>query len=233
MENQIENRSELFPLVSHFPNGVKQDIPRLLHLIWVGDALQPAYVDLHLNEWRQLMPDWTVRLWTNADITENNFDLPYLNLINSAEKGAQKADIMRYLIVFKYGGVYMDTDIKPHRSLDPLVTLGRSFIICHDIYITWAYVACAFFAAPAEHPILEYAARLCLSATLNTNDVHLQTGPRIFGEAIAMADYLEPCVLLHHQYLYRNIIGDQGVDGKPITENTLQRFGNHFYAHDW
>jgi mannosyltransferase OCH1-like enzyme len=100
-------------------------IPNLLHMIWVGEKEAPDYVGKHYDQWKTLMPEWTVRLWTNADLPEGEFPAAILPRIAEAKKGAQKADIMRYFIVYKYGGVYMDADVVPHRSLDPVV-------LCHE-----------------------------------------------------------------------------------------------------
>jgi Glycosyltransferase sugar-binding region containing DXD motif len=38
---------------------------------------------------------------------------------------AHKSDVMRLRAVLKYGGIYMDTDVLPFRSFDPLLNTGR------------------------------------------------------------------------------------------------------------
>lgn len=208
-------------------------IPRLLHLIWVGDRLPPAYVQPQVEQWRQLMPNWTVRLWLNQDINESEFQSNILQRIRACRKGAQKADIMRFEILRKYGGIYLDTDIRPHRSLEPILSLDASFVVCHDIPVTWSYIASAFFASIPDHPILLYAQRLCLGVPINTEDIHMHTGPRLLGEAIACTELSELTALLDYRYFYRNIIGDLDITEKRVTQDVPERFGNHFYAKDW
>jgi len=179
----------------------------------VGDAPMPSYLIEGLETWRSLMPTWKIRLWTNDNISEFPLDL-----VNKAEKGAQKADILRYMIVEKYGGVYVDADIIPHRSLEPILALGEA-VVCHDNDLTWNYIINAFFAAVPHHPMMKKACELCLTAELNTPDIQLKTGPRLLAEAIHQAD-TENVVLLPMKFFYRN----ESYDG---------RLGCHLFAKQW
>lgn len=195
----------------------KEYIPSILHMIWVGPEDPPSYCMENYQRWKELMPSWTVRLWTNADIEE--FPKGVADTIHTANKGAQKADIMRYTIMETYGGVYMDADVTPHRSLDPIRTMGK-VVLCHDLPITWAYIAIGFFAAVPHHPLFQKACELCRKAKLNTPDIHLHTGPRILGEAMSVFDTHEKVVVLAPRFLYRNA----AFEG---------RFGTHTYAKHW
>jgi len=199
-------------------------IPRLIHLIWVGDAPMPDTFLPYVESWHALMPDWHVHVWTNEDITTKQFPEKAVNLINSAEKGAQKADIMRYFIIERYGGVYVDADIVPNKSLEPLLNSFESskLIVCHDIPLTWNYVINAFFAAAPHHPVLKTACDMCYDTILNTEDIHLKTGPFLLGHAInnTPTDTNEKHILLPTNMFYRNA-------------NNSERFGQHMYAKNW
>jgi len=180
------------------------------------------------------MPDWKVRLWTNKDINENEFPPDALEKIRNSIKGAQKADIMRYFIVYKYGGVYVDTDIRPCRSLDPIINMGRQVVACHDHpRVDWPYIINAFFASIPNHPLIAYVCRLALGANVNHGNVAYETGPRIFGEAIWRVKSNEKYAMLHMFYFYRNLNG-QAIDNYVYrNDNFENRFGEHFYAASW
>ena len=190
-------------------------IPRLLHMIWVGGAA-PEYFWENAFKWRMLMPHWTVRLWMDADLA--SVPEPVRNAVNSSNCGAQKADILRYWIVYEHGGVYADADIVPHRSLDPIIALGARVVVCHDLDIVWSYVACAFFAAAPKEPLFERASLQSLSVAYNTPDVHMKTGPRLFGECLEAVE--GKYTLLPANMLYRN-------------EGNSLRYGTHTYARSW
>lgn len=202
-------------------------IPRKLHLIWVGDSDAPDYAKTNFDTWKSLMPDWDCKLWVNEDITSDVFPV---DLVHSATKGAQKADIMRYFILKKFGGVYMDTDVTPHRSLEPIVHMG-DFVACHDMEITWRFVSTGFIACVPEHHIIAKVCDRCHTATLNTYDVHMQTGPRLFGDVVV--DYPQEVVFLSTEHFYRNVKGDVWLDRSTRVDDVEHRFGNHFYAKCW
>lgn len=207
-----------FFTVSPVPNI----IPRILHIIWVGNN-PPSYVDKNIDMWKNLMPSWVVRKWTDCDINTNEFPENIVQLLSTVEKGAQKADIMRYFIIEKYGGVYMDTDVTPNKSLEPMVSSfeNAKLILCHDIPLTWEYISIGFFAAVPHHPVLQMACSMCSSVSLNTSDIHLKTGPFLFGQAVAYAkNDGEKYYLLPTKYFYRNY-------------EFNERFGTHFYAKMW
>ena len=201
-------------------------IPKLLHLIWVGPNDRPLTMTSYINSWQALMPTWTVRLWTNADVTETEFPEAF-SVLCKANTGVQKADIMRYFIIRKYGGFYIDADVEPHKSLEPLVM--HDIVVCHDLEITWPYVASAFFGAVPDHPVLSKCCDLVARATLNTNEPHMHTGPRLFGEAVISYD----AFVLPIQSFYRNKTGQTWIDGLPVTCDFDDRFGSHLYAKQW
>jgi mannosyltransferase OCH1-like enzyme len=196
-------------------------IPRILHLIWVGPPM-PTNVLEYIQEWKALMPDWTIRIWGNEDISETNFPEHIVAKILSCKKEAQKSDIMRYFIIEKYGGVYVDTDVKPHRSLDPIRYMRSDVVLCHDNDLTWEYIINAFFAAVPNHPLMNLACEYASNANLNTPDIHMYTGPRLLGEAVKN---LPPSngskyLLLPTHYFY-------------VNEWNNNRFAQHLYAHSW
>ena len=91
-------------------------IPKIIHQIWVGPHPFPNKCKVLQKTWKKHHPDWKYKLWTDADVKE-------LDLINEAayEKAknyGQKSDILRYEILYKYGGLYVDTDFECFRAFD-------------------------------------------------------------------------------------------------------------------
>ena len=198
------------------------DIPRILHIIWVGDRKPPGYALENIEKWKQIMPHWKIIFWTNNDITTKHFPLNIIYLLDKVIKGSQKADIMGYYIMEKYGGVYVDTDVTPHHSLEPLITQvpDAEAILCHDLDLTWPYISTGFFAAIPNHPVFKSAAEMCNHVTINTEDLHMTAGPRLLGRAVESTKFPTKTVLLPTKMFYRNL----DYDG---------RLGNHFYAKEW
>ena len=118
-------------------------------MIWVGADPAPPFVGEYFQGWKTLMPEWDLRLWTNEDIHSTEFSEDYQRLIDSARQGAQKADIMRYYILWKHGGIYMDADVEPHRSLEPLLATKKRLLLCHDLKDYMALYRHRVYSGPA------------------------------------------------------------------------------------
>lgn len=160
-------------------------IPLKFHMIWVGDKDIPEYAIRNFLNWKKMMPHWEERLWTNKDINNTEFPEEAISKINEAKTGSQKADIMRYFIIEKYGGFYIDMDTIPLRSLDPLVYLGSNIILYHDNDLTWQYMCNSPIGACQHHPVLIKACKEVLNADLSNAEVHMTTGPRFWGEIVS------------------------------------------------
>lgn len=197
-------------------------IPMKFHMIWVGDTLVPEYAIQNFLGWAKLMPHWEPFFWKNDSLTTDNFSQEVLDKVNEAKKGAQKADILRYYIIEKYGGFYIDTDTVPIRSLDPLIYLDSNLVLYHDNDLTWEYICNSPFGAIPHHPVVKEACKRVLQAQLNTEDIHFKTGPGMWGTVIseiAPSDGTKYSIL--HYTLFSNF------------HNPPDKLGTHTYAASW
>jgi mannosyltransferase OCH1-like enzyme len=197
-------------------------IPLKFHMIWVGDKDIPEYAIVNFLNWKKMMPHWEERLWTNKDINLNEFSQEVIDKINQAKYGAQKADIMRYYILEKYGGFYIDMDTTALRPLDPLVYIGDELILYHDNDLTWEYIINNFIGTIPHHPVLKEACRMVINTELNTEDVHMKTGPFLWGHAVSQVppESGKKYTLLDSTFFSKFIEYDQ-------------KFGIHQYARSW
>jgi mannosyltransferase OCH1-like enzyme len=95
-------------------------IPRVLHMIWLGGRPLPASARACLQSWRREHPEWEIRLWTDEDA-------PRPPAVARARNLSEAADIIRYAIIRDHGGVYVDTDVECLRPIDELLTGVRAF----------------------------------------------------------------------------------------------------------
>lgn len=84
-------------------------IPKILHIIWISDKALPITVKSWSNEFKKEYIDWEVKIWRDEDIER-------LGLINKREYDNMKqlcgkAQIARYEILYRYGGMYLDADM--------------------------------------------------------------------------------------------------------------------------
>ena len=100
-----------------FTTPQARQIPKIFHQVWLGDKSFPAEAQAYQETWRRLHPDWEWRLWTEADL--GGFESRWA-LTNAAHL-SQRSDIIRYEVLRRFGGVYLDTDVECRRNIEPLL----------------------------------------------------------------------------------------------------------------
>ncbi len=128
-------------------------IPRVLHRVWVGPAEMPAAQVEFGRGLERLHPSWATRLWTEADLEE-------LAVTDADRRRARSAselsNVMRYEVLHRYGGVYLDTDVECRRPLDNLLA-GVSAFAALELP---GRVGTAVLGSVPGHRAFERAARL-------------------------------------------------------------------------
>jgi mannosyltransferase OCH1-like enzyme len=94
-------------------------IPRVIHHVWVGDPM-PDRLTAYVRTWRDLHPGWDHVMWSSFDWLDNQ------HLYDNAEAitphvGQLRADLARYEILHRHGGVYVDCDMEALRPIDDLL----------------------------------------------------------------------------------------------------------------
>ena len=92
-------------------------IPKNMHFIWIGNNQIPSTYIQYIQSWIMHHQDWTFYLW-------NDNNLPTLinkELFEHVNTYAQKADILRYEILYQYGGIYIDCDFLCVKNIESLL----------------------------------------------------------------------------------------------------------------
>ena len=100
-------------------------IPKKIHQIWLGEKSIPRICKKWMNSWKDLNPQWEYKLWDEKNIKELNVE--DLNVYSKKFNPGYRSDILRYVILKKFGGMYVDTDFECLKSL-PTNILQYKFI---------------------------------------------------------------------------------------------------------
>lgn len=111
-----ENYERLKP--SKIPLNSKITIPKIIHQIWMGNEPMPDNYKYYLETWKQYHPSWEIKIWDKEAVLRENF--PDMDLFLLARSHAEQADLIRYEILRRYGGLYIDTDIECFTNFDDL-----------------------------------------------------------------------------------------------------------------
>lgn len=93
-------------------NSLNGKIPLIIHQTWKTKNIKEPKFIKGVESWKKLNPEFEHILYDDKDclnfITKQYPE--YREFYESLELPVQKADIFRYLIIHKYGGIYTDID---------------------------------------------------------------------------------------------------------------------------
>ncbi|MBW3096003.1 glycosyltransferase [Pseudohoeflea coraliihabitans] len=217
-------------------------LPRIIHQTW-RDKHVPAELG-DPGSWRALNPGWDYRFWTDDDLLEffetERPDL--LNLYLSYQRPVQRADLARYCLLARYGGIYADIDTRCVGSLEPLVGETRA-VLCaeppaHDEPARVRGLERLWFngtmASPPGHPLWDQVIDLCQRmAFRHAHDVLETTGPLILSAAVAQS--ADPSGLaLNSSGLFAPLAVDGGYCDDPAFGPYGQlRLSQHLWKGTW
>ena len=169
-------------------------IPKIIHQTWKNRIL-PTEFKKWSETWKQMNPEFIYLFYTDKDITKfitKNYP-EYLDLFESLV-GIEKVDVFRYLVLHKYGGVYVDMDCECLKPIGGLLNLFGNNLITGYEYETPVQYLQWFIACPAGCPtmieLVEEVRRRSWykwfkSFTLTENQlVYWFTGPEMYTDTL-------------------------------------------------
>ena len=128
-----EDRDRLAFFESLCKNRTKplNEIPQVLHVVWLGPKIFPAQSLSCLRSWMSCHPGWQLKFWTDQRYCPpfssmqvcplENFPLQeYANLYYSAQSIDERSLILKYAILLDQGGICIDPNAECLSSLEPL-----------------------------------------------------------------------------------------------------------------
>jgi GT2 family glycosyltransferase len=217
-------------------------IPKLIHQTWhspiyTSDAGSP-------ESWKDFNPDWSYRLWTDDDLDDFvAAEYPdFLDLYRSYPHPVQRADLGRYMLLHRFGGLYADMDTDCLAPLDPIAGENR-VIICEEPRQHWGPALALgldrlFFngtmASPAGHPFWKHVidmAWTCRHAA--SKDVLSSTGPLMFSGA-TLSWPAQSDLSLNSCHLFAPAGNDGENANDPVTgDHAALRLSRHNWAGTW
>lgn len=127
-------------------------VPPTFHTIWLGDKPMPAEYARFQRGWLDRHPGWTLRHWTEDNLPA---DLTRREIYETLRLPAERSDMLRLELLWRFGGVYLDTDLECLRPLDELIDGVECFV--GDLHP--GRVQNALIGSVAGHPMLAQAIR--------------------------------------------------------------------------
>ena len=114
--------------------GTEPLIPKILHQTWNDYFIPKPAVPFVKSIIRQ-HPNWQYWFWTQADIQcyIKQKHPEFTSLYNDYDAMIYKTDVMRYFLLYDYGGFYLDLDVEALKPLDVWAHIS-SCILSHETY---------------------------------------------------------------------------------------------------
>lgn len=103
-------------------------IPKTIHQIWYSNEPMPKLFEVTNSSWRKHNTTYSYKLWLKTEIDDlvDKFE-EVKTAFNNRLYDIQKIDIVKYLILYTYGGVYVDID---YECLKPISDLINKKSLC-------------------------------------------------------------------------------------------------------
>jgi mannosyltransferase OCH1-like enzyme len=182
-------------------------IPKNIFQSWYTINLHPT-IQKHINKIKIMNPDYNHKIYTDDEIdafVNENFPGIIANCYNKLNIIVAKVDFWRYLILYKYGGIYLDMDSSINQPLNQLIKDTDEAIITAEknpnVFVQWALIF------NKEHPILKKTIDLIIeniSYNKYPNDIHRMTGPSVFSEAVNFVHINNNGRKIRHNLIHKN-----------------------------
>lgn len=236
------------------------EFPKIIHQIWIQGADKiPNKFDENINYNKKYNPDWEYIIWDEDTITKllKNYNPQWLETYYTLPYLHHKADFGRYVILYIYGGIYIDMDAYTIKSLDSLVQIYKNYdlLVSHvntnpvENYIaTWQSDILinngVILSKPNNQIILKIIDSIVKEPNCKQYDsrytcIQRITGPKKFSSMIyknldpkvkiLSYDYFEPCILSHCN-ITKNTYVIHKHEGSWYSENLKKFFEVYMYT---
>lgn len=225
-------------------------IPKIIHQTWKNENLPKAFQRLS-NTWRDMLPNWEYRLWTdemNREFVRTHYP-DFLKKFDGYPKNIQRADAIRYLLLQTYGGLYVDLDfecLKPDfvSLLEDADFVAGKEPYAHARRYGIEYIICnALMASVPGHPFVDYVCWRMMNhphgwKVRHGGDILSSTGPFLLTDSYRKFSHKENLRIIEPQYLYPVCLGES----KLIIENRVspemaarmnKAYAIHYFCGTW
>lgn len=199
-------------------------IPKIIHQMWKNNVIPEKWINA-VNKCKNL--NYQYILWTDEKMNEFvriNYPLFY-NVYKSYKYNIQRVDAFRYLVIYKYGGIYIDMDIECKTNLDSL--LHYDIVFAKSLNIGQSYTN-SFFMSKKEHPFFKY----CINNLENNKNSY-----KYFGKHLHVMNSTGPLFLTkminNYSYNLTNsyILTKEQFGGDCSVCNENDCIGGIFFKH--
>lgn len=194
-------------------------IPHIFHNIWYdfgnGTSPPPKYLK-YIEEWKKFHPDAEFMFWDmekSQKLLRDHYP-EYLDFFNNYKRIIYQVDVIRFFILHKYGGAYLDMDLQCKKNIYPLLD-NNKVLIAKDGYALFQFLSNYFMASEPGNPFwkaamdesVEKQKTFVHSETPSTLGVCYITGP-LFLYQVYLSYLKKEDITLLQLYCINNVVSN-------------------------
>jgi mannosyltransferase OCH1-like enzyme len=114
-------------------------IPKIIHQTFFNGESLPSEIINNIDKLKILNPDWEYKFYDDAaifDFIKKNYGDEMLNHIKkiNPKYSIVMADLFKYLVMYKLGGLYLDIKSTASRPLNQIIKSDDAFLISQLVY---------------------------------------------------------------------------------------------------
>ena len=165
-------------------------IPKIIHQCWIGPHKKPERL---MKTWKEMNPTWQYVEWDNKKVSDfklvnqKHFDA-YDSIQQNKWNG--KSNILRYEILFRYGGVWIDADTGCVNPLEDFFLDNDSFCSYENEKARTGLLAQGFLGATKENELMRLLIEeLSKKEKLNYIASWISSGPQFITDIVKKYKY--------------------------------------------
>ena len=206
-------------------------IPHLLHQVWLGSEYPEKYRGI-AGKWIKMHPGWKYKLWTDENIKEL-FPLYNQEHFDKCTNNGEKSDIIRYEILYRFGGIYFDTDYECFKSFEILTHCYDFIGGLEPFNISALFTGNALIGCAPGHPIIDTCIKT-LKAYRSYEKLTMRTGPAHLTRAIMKTGYSKNMMIFPVGYIYPFSRYGKKIERSRANEYIYEEsLGIHYWWGSW
>lgn len=185
-------------------------IPKIIHQLWIGPKTRPSKF---METWKDKHPDFEYIMWNEDEIKNRGLKLECLNRVNEIEEINGKADIIRWEILYHYGGLFLDADSICIEPFDQLINKGSPFAGYENENVRKGLVATGTMAFTKNHPLplmaIQWMKQNEVSRAKTGKMAWLNVGPGLLTGLLNTGNFKDVKILPSYYFLPKHASGIQ------------------------
>jgi len=183
-------------------------IPKIIHQIWIGPKPAPTTL---MDTWKNKHPDFEYIFWNEQEFVKRGMIFECQHKINEIEEINGKADIIRWEILYKYGGVFLDADSICIEPIDNELLSKPCFAGWEQEQVRPGLIATGTMGFPPRHPLVKSAVHWILTnevSQLKSRQMAWQTvGPGLLTRMYNTGKYNDLYIFPSYSFLPIHLTG--------------------------